>query len=428
MKTKMALLWLALISTTACTTNGKLEYEQGLELNNKQQYSQAIAYFEQALIKSPDNSLYQQKLNEAKSQLADELSQQVNLLLSKTPKHIKNFNQAEQIVAEVKSLDINQAELLTERLSDEKHQFIEAVNRDYQAIHESMHQQKWLQAQGLLNQLIKRYPDYKNTTQLLAQLTKNGSQDYLNQAKQAFDQENFEKVVVLAESALALNPELTQAEDLKTKAKTHNGADYFIQQAELAEKNKKWHQAETYYLKALEFSPNNASIQNKLKRIETNKELTLISQSNRYLADGYLYKAFLGYLKTQQYSFEKNAIQRNALKVFLSVKITARADHFLVNKQSGSAIFWLKTLQQIAPDANGLRNKLSTAEKSIQARLNSQISARQYFDNAQAENKLFPQVEAYTNAQYQAQANQQPSLALKAKSAIKQIYTQYQFQ
>lgn len=427
MKTKIALLWLALISTTACTTNGKLEYEQGVELNNKQQYSQAIAYFEQALVKSPNNSLYQQKLSEAKSQLADELSPQVNLLLAKTPEHIKYFNQAEQVIAEIKSLDINQAELLTKRLSAEKKQFIQSVNRDYQASNEYLKNKKWLEAQDLLEPLIKRYPDYKNAAQLLAQLTENGSQDYLNQAKQAFNQENFEKVVVLADSALALNPQLIQAEDLKAKAKTHNGADYFIQQAELAEKNKKWHQAETYYFKALEFSPNNASIQNKLKRIETNKELTLISQSNRYLADGYLYKAFLGYLKTQQYSFEKNAIQRNALKVFLSAKITARADHFLVNKQSGSAFFWLKTLQQITPDANGLNNKLSVAEKSIQARLNSQTSARQYFDNAQSESKLFAQVEAYTNAQFKALNNQQADLESKAKSAIKQIYTRYQF-
>lgn len=427
MKTKIALLGLVLVSVTACTTNGKFEYEQGVELNNKAQYSQAIEYFEQALVKSPNNELYQQKLNEAKSKQADKLSQQVSVLLSKTPAHIKYFTQAEQIVAEIKSLNLAQTAAVANELAAQKAQFMQSVEHDYQTANENIQAKKWLEAQALLNQLDKRYPSYKQSAQLFIQLKADGSQDYFNQAQQAFEQEKFEKTMQLADSALALDPKLAQAKALKAKAKSHNGFDYFIKQAELSEKNKKWYQAEDYYLKALEFSPDNASIKKKLKRIETNKELTLISQSNRYLADGYLYKAFLGYLKTQRYAFEKNAIQRNALKVFLSVKITARADHFLVNKQSGSALFWLKTLEQITPDAQGLQSKINTAEKAIQSRLDKQTAPSQYFDEAQSKSKPIARAEAYTNAQYQAKANQQADLAEKAKAAIIKIYKDYQF-
>ncbi|GEM_PF-3495333 len=427
MKTRAVLCWLIPLLLLGCGINGKAEYEQGLQLTNSQNYEQAINWFKQALEKEPDNLVYKEKLNWALKQRVSELTQPLDKVFSGQVKHVSELKQARQVVAKVAELDKHKAQSLNQALAESEKSFTSEIEIQYQATQQHIAGKDWLAASKTLKQVEKKYPDYKETQSLLQSIKIQGSADYLAQAQTAFDQEKFVRAMELAEQTLVINPDENAASLLLAQAQKNNSADYFIEQAELAEKRKYWITAQSYYQKALKLGEDGGPILAKIKRAKINQELTLISKSNGYLADGYLYKAYQGYLQAKKFSFAKNAVQLNALKVFLMVKIMARADKQFFEDKFGNAYFWFDLLSRIADDKTELVSKQSASRAKIKARLQADKTSLDYFKNAQAEKDPLQKVELLSNALLFASERGQTQLVQQSKAEMAKALADYKF-
>ena len=428
MKARSSFFGLTILLLAACSINGQQEYEQALQLDANQQYVEAIDYFNQALALSPENPLYLSKLAEVKNKLARSIAQPVEKFLAGQATNISQFEQAQNQLAKVNQYAPEYAYQLRGELADKRLNFIEALSQSYQQAQDKINTGEWFAAKTTLQLIQTQYPDFQNSQALLKKVNIDGINDYLTQANLALTNEKFVQAQSLAEQALKLDPANEQASAVIEQAKQNNSAEYFVAQALKAEKKKQWLRAEIYYKKAQLLNPDDSSIPAKITRIRINKELTLINTSNGYLADGYLYKAYQGYLQAKAYGYTKNAVQLNALKVFLSVKINSAADSLSASQHYGIALFWYEILQKLVPDNPLFLQQIEQNRTQLKANLDSAVTADTYFNRAKSEKDLLLAIETLAQAKMSAQNNQQTEQLKQIDESLKQMMMRYQYQ
>ncbi|MCU4676589.1 tetratricopeptide repeat protein [Catenovulum sp. 2E275] len=430
MKTKLAFSALILTLLTACVINGQAEYEQGLQLAEQQNYQQAIHYFEQALEKEPNNAAYQAKLAQVQGLMIKQIIAPVQNVLAGEASHINDFNTAIAAIKKVEKIDQSTANQFYTQLKQQRVHFNAKAQNAFESAQSQIAQQNWAEAIELLQGLQVFYPNYRQSESVLKQTQTQAVNAYLINAKQALNQAQFSQAKTQAEQILALDAGNEQAQLLLEQIKIRNSKEYYIAQAGKAEKKKQWQKAEALYNKALNYSPNNRNILSKIKRIKVNKELTIISKSNGYLADGYLYKAYLGYQEAKNYNFAKNAVQLNALKMFLSARINARADNFFIQQKYANAYFWFDLMSQIMPDNTELKTKLVASKTEIDKSLKVEESpnAENFLVKAEQAAGVAEKIEYLVKAKLVAEQNEKSALINQITEKTAQLLSDYRFQ
>ncbi|MGD8368974.1 MAG: tetratricopeptide repeat protein, partial [Desulfobacterales bacterium] len=367
---------LALLFLLACAA-GQKQYDVGMQLSAAGKYKEAIAYFEQALEKEPNNGKYQQALNDLKEKLISQYTSQGNAALkSQTPVTMGAISRAKNELAEAKGIDAGHPAVsaLEGEIEKQEQALIAEVESLYAAAHTAIDAGDWLKAYFSLQQIQSRFPNYEDSFQLLNTVSEKGVQALSAQAKERFDAEDFRGAKDLLRQVLALNPADQAAREMLSLAEERDSKAYFVQQAREAVMAQQWDRAVKTYERALEYDPDDQDLRKLIGHVRAKAGQFYIRKATQLMDDGWLLKAFQTYEIAAAYINDPADYQVNKLRRDLVSRANYAAGQFKEQGRSGAAWFWYTQIKKVDPDYPDIFFLTQAMEDRIKERVQKSIA------------------------------------------------------
>ncbi len=367
---------LALLFLLACAA-GQKQYDVGMQLSAAGKYKEAIAYFEQALEKEPNNAKYRQAMTELKEKLVARYTQQgTEALTAQTPVTMEAINRAKNELAEARSIDAGHSAVksLAGRIDTEEQALVAEIEKLYATAKTAIDAGDWLKAYFSLQQIQSRFPNYEDSFQMLGTVTDKGSKALMAQAKERFEAEDFRGAKDLLRKALALSPTDAAARELLAQAEERDSKAYFVQQARDAVMAQKWDRAVKAYERALEYDPENQDLRKLIGHVRTKAGQFYLRSAAQQMDDGWLLKAFHTYAVAAEYINDPTDYQVNKLRRDLVSRANYAAGQFKEQGHSGGAWFWYTQIKKIDPDYPDIFFLTQAMEDRIKERVQKSIA------------------------------------------------------
>jgi tetratricopeptide (TPR) repeat protein len=368
--------FLALLFLLACAA-GQKQYDVGMQLSAAGKYKEAIAYFEQALEKEPNNQKYQQALADLKEQLVSRYtSQGTAALTSQTPVTMGTINKAKNELAEARGIDASHPAVgaLEAAIEKEEQALIADVQNLYTTARAAVDAGDWLKAYFSLQQIQSRFPNYEDSFQMLNTVSEKGAQALSAQARERFDAEDFKGAKDLLRKVLALKPADAAARELLAQAEERDSKAYFVQQAREAVMAQQWDRAVKAYERALEYDPQDQDLRKLIGHIRTKAGQFYIRKATQLMDDGWLLKAFQTYEIAATYINDPSDYQVNKLRRDLISRANYAAGQFKEQGRVGGAWFWYTQIKKIDPDYPDIFFLTQAMEDRIKERVQKSIA------------------------------------------------------
>ena len=373
---KIGIVFLAMLLLFACAA-GKKQYDVGMQLSAAGKYKEAIAYFEQALEKEPNNEKYRQALNDLKEKLVSQYtSQGAAALTSQTPVTMGAISKAKNNLAEASSVDAGHPAVraLAEKIDAEEQALVADVEKLYAAARTAVDAGDWLRAYFSLQQIQSRFPNYEDSFQMLNTVREKGSQALSAQAQERFDAEDFRGAKDLLRKVLALNPGHAAARELLAQAEERDTKAYFIQQAREAVMAQQWDRAVKAYERALEYDPEDQELRKLVGHVRAKAGQFYVRKATQQMDDGWLLKAFQTYEVAAGYINDPTDYQVNKLRRDLVSRANYAAGQLKEQGRFGAAWFWYTAIKEIDPDYPDIFFLTQAMEDRIKERVQKSIA------------------------------------------------------
>jgi tetratricopeptide (TPR) repeat protein len=371
--------WLTLLLAAflfSCAA-GQQQYETGMKLSKAGKYTDAIGYLELAISKEPNNVEYQKALSELKEALiADYISQGSKAIGSQSPVTITSLNSAKAKLAKAKEIDSNHPSVRKFSGELEKHEnlLLTETKNLYAQAKSFISAEEWLKAYFTLQQIQSIFPNYEDSSQLMAQTSNNGSQALYNKAKALFDKDDFRGSSKFLNEAISLKPDHKASYDLLALVKERDNKNYFIEQGKKAAVAQDWAKALTAYNKALEYAPGDESLKALASTVSQKLGAHYIQTAKNQLSDGWIFKAFESYDAAMKNAADPNTTELRSLRSDLSSQAGKLAAKFKDQKQYGAAWFWYNKLKNIEPDYPEIFSTNLAMEDKVKQRVQKSIA------------------------------------------------------
>lgn len=336
-----------------CAAGGKQFYDTGAQLRDVGKYKDAIAYFEQAVEKEPDNEQYKEALSEIKENLVQDLVAEGSRALdSESPLTIVAINKAKAKLTEAKEIDPGHSAVLgfSSKLAREESALLSEVKDLHVQARQYMEAEQWLKAYFALQQVQSLFPNYEDSFLLLTQTSDKGSQALYEQAKLLFDKEDYRGATQKLHEALSLKEDHKAAGKLLPVVQTRDSKDYFVEEAKKAVRAQKWDQACKAYERALEYDRHNPSLMQALHGARAKAAIFHIDEAKAQMYAGWLFKAFESFGLAAQYAGSGGTKELSSLRNDLALRASSLADRFKEEGRFGAAWFWYEKIKDIALD------------------------------------------------------------------------------
>jgi tetratricopeptide (TPR) repeat protein len=360
----------------ACAA-GQKQYDVGMQLSAAGKYKEAIAYFEQALEKEPNNQKYQQALNDLKEKLVSQYTNQGTAALkAQTPVTMGAINKAKNELAEARGIDPDHpaVKALEASIEKEEQALIAEVEGLYGAARAAVDAGDWLKAYFSLQQIQSRFPNYEDSFQMLNTVSEKGAQALSAQAKERFDAEDFRGAKDLLRKVLALNPSDQAAREMLTLAEERDSKAYFVQQAREAVMAQQWDRAVKTYERALEYDPDDQDLRKLIGHVRAKAGQFYVRKATQLMDDGWLLKAFQTYEIAAAYINDPADYQVNKLRRDLVSRANYAAGQFKEQGRSGGAWFWYTQIKKVDPDYPDIFFLTQAMEDRIKERVQKSIA------------------------------------------------------
>ncbi len=373
-KIGLALLFLMLMFACAA---GQKQFDVGMQLSAAGKYKEAIAYFEQALEKEPNNEKYQQALNELKQKLVGQfVGEGRTALKSQTPITIGAISKAKSALSEAKGIDAAHPDVkaLEDTIVGQEQALVTEIESLYNAARSAVDAGDWLKAYFSLQQIQSRYPNYENSYQMLNTVSEQGSQALFAEAKNRFDAEDFRGAKDLLRKVLALKPDSAEARELLAMAEERDSKAYFVQQAREAVMAQQWDRAVKTYERALEYDPEDQDLRKLIGHVRTKAGQFYIRKATGQMDEGWLFKAIGTYNVAAEYINDPTDYQINKLQRDLVSRANYAAGQFKEQGRYGGAWFWYSQIKKIDPDYPDIFFLSQAMEDRIKERVQKSIA------------------------------------------------------
>lgn len=167
----------------------------------------AIRYYQQAVAQSPDQPVYQQRLDTLVTSYIDSIKSDAakNAKLRQVPafdKALASVNNAHQLLPEQSALNA-----LLEDLTASRDQLLASVERSYDACLENIEKGDWIAALREARFVTASYPSFRRIDQLNMTIATEGYRYYLDRAGEAFRSQRYTEARQFAKNSLLLNAE-----------------------------------------------------------------------------------------------------------------------------------------------------------------------------------------------------------------------------
>jgi tetratricopeptide (TPR) repeat protein len=357
---------------------GQKNFNTGQDLSKKGRWGDAIGFYEKALKEDPKNKKYAESLAKAKKEVALVHFKKAEKLLADNPD--PTFSELQRILKEAErahSLDPQNSAITTlfSDLVKRKDELLASITSLYTQANSHMANKEWMDAIKKLKRVKKLFPGYEETQDKLATAEKSAAQILYKQGVELSKKEDWGMAVHAFKVVIEIDPDYYDIQQLFKTAQANDSINYFIKKGEEAIESGNWDRAIFLHEKALEYEANNEQL---IKRIDTLKrkggqahfdnamklssqrklkraadELRISLQYSPSLVEGRLYNNFI-----------HNLCQ----------KLDQRSDVYIELKKWGNAFVWLKELDRINPNYQGLFRKLQLVEDKIKKRIRKSIA------------------------------------------------------
>ncbi|MGB5158177.1 CsgG/HfaB family protein [Desulfobacterium sp. N47] len=356
---------------------GKQDFEVGMKLRQAGKNSDAISYLEKAIANEPNNAEYKKALAELKeSIISDYISLASNTINAKGPVTITSIKSAKANLAKAKEIDPNNPSVirLSEQLDKQENSIISKTKILYEEAKASLAAEEWVQANTSLRQIQEILPNYLDSSQLLEQTSKEGSEAFYNKAKVLFGKDDLKGASKILKDAISLNPNHSPSLNLLVLIKQRDNKEYFVDKGRKAVSDQNWAEALKSYNKALEYSPNDESLKSLISVVLKKLGTYYVETIRNQMADGWYYKAFETYNAASKNVADPNATEFRTIRNELSAQANSMATRFKDQKKYGTAWFWYSKLKNISPDYPEIFANNLAMEDKIRQRVQKSIA------------------------------------------------------
>ncbi|MBI4633173.1 MAG: hypothetical protein HY742_04720 [Deltaproteobacteria bacterium] len=357
---------------------GGESFKQGQELAKDKRWNEAILYFEKAVSENPDSEEYKNHLAMAKQEVARANYEKAKQALASQPN--ANLPALEQIAKEMNLasvLDPQNKEIKASCNSlKEKISTLQArVKTLYSQAETDMQKEDWMTALVKLREVNTIYPSYEDT----------GSR--LGRAEQEFTKMSYQQGVAFAKvedwrlatqafkAAMDINPQYFDVARLYQNAKARDNAEYFLGQAEKAQKAQNWERAILMLEKAGEYQPGNQAVMKNLEDLKVKVGRIYFDDALKLANQGALIQAFkkLTLAKTYIPSLQDDHLYREFIGRYCG-QMMEKAEKYSEREMWGNALLWYQKVEGLNPNYLDLFQKLLEIKDHINKRIKKSIA------------------------------------------------------
>ena len=371
------LLLTALLFLTTCAP-GKDSYHQGEELSQMGNWEGAIAFYEDALAREPNNKTYQEALQKARQEAAKKYYQRaVSTWTGAAVKDYQAVTRAMAIINKAIELDPENGKIVSlhQQLETKKKELTEEAKTSYQQGVAALNKEQWLEAFLNFRRVNDIYPNYEDTEDKLAVAVAAGSDEYYKQGIAAVQREDWKGALSSFGKVMTIDPSYKNTRMLVEQVKKNDNPEYFLSRAAEMASAKEWDRAVDFYETALSYAPGDANVRTLLVKAKLEAGRHYFGLANQHTKENRLYLANKEYQKALSYSpaLRNSFFFKEALESYTK-KVLQRSSKYIDQGKYGNALAWYWQLNEINPEYPELFYKVQETEDAIKKRLRRAIA------------------------------------------------------
>jgi tetratricopeptide (TPR) repeat protein len=372
------------LSGCGSTSKGTKEFDLANQLATAQQYSEAIAYMEQALAKNPGNEKYSAKLADLRQKYLRQTTAQVQTLLSGEVTKSK-LDQVQTLLDNIKKAGVSDVELdnATSLLSAKRSALYKELEQLYSQAKMQMEKEDWVNAYATLNNIATRFANYEDVQIRLKSTEAQAVKTYLKEANTAIKQDNFEQARTALKNLLTVVPKNPIANSLLMRINKNDNAAYFLAKAQTAFQGQEWQQVIDNCRRAASYG----QLDEKSQRLLTNAKIQQSSQISaavlESMSEGRLLEAVRQYGELKDLNVI-GAAKLSKISDALAQQAAYSAVTYTQNDKYAMAWNLYKGINQIDPTYPNLFNEIRAVEDAILDRSRRQIAVFDFNSPAQS--------------------------------------------
>ncbi|CCK81060.1 CsgG/HfaB family protein [Desulfobacula toluolica] len=372
---KLIFAGLITIFILGCQTGSK-HYESAMQLNEAGNYSNAIAYLEEAIKLEPNNQKYIAALADIKNSRVNIHLSKAMTLLDSLPLTINSLSEAKNSISKAREIDSenNKVKNISERYSKLEASFYKEIKEEYQTIKQNMTSNEWDSAYFNLQQLQSRFPSYEDTFQLMSITIDKGAEYFYKIAKDSLVKDNLSKAIENANKAIALNMDYAPAREILDLARERDNLKYFVRKGAKAASIKNWDAAISYYKRAREYEPDNKELEQLVDQVYVLASKYYIQKAGQNIDHGYLLRGLESYEKAVEYAPSKDNYSLQSFRQRFSQLAGNAANMFQNQGNFGSAWYWYKKIENMNKNYPDIFYSIQKMEDEINARIKKAIA------------------------------------------------------
>ncbi len=362
--------------STPKKNEGNREFTISQQLMASNKYSEAVAYLEQAVNRNPTNQQYVMMLSQARQKAAQQITTNISQLLNSKTLNKANLDKANTLLKKAKTIlpQFSAYADIETLIAAKQADLVTKVKGLYNNVKINMTRNDWVKAKFTIKKLTKLFPNYEDSAQLSQKIKIAGGRFYLNQATDAYKNNDFFKTLEYARKALTVNGSNPKARQLIADTNKKNNKEYFLSLAQAAVQNKDWSAVYKTCKSALVYDAKNDFCLQQLTSAKAQWTESLLTQARQLMTQGYLAKSMNTYKEAQKINNGLDNKALTALKKSLANQMEQTASELSSRGKFGSAWYLLRLIAEFSPEHANLFTATKKVEDAISERIKKSIA------------------------------------------------------
>ena len=353
-------------------------YKTGFELTQNNRWDDAIAYFEKAVQEDPGNQEYKDALIKSRQVSArgryEKARQAASAAAEPTVPVLERISKDADAASK---LDPNNKDIrsFSEGLKTKVATLQSRVKTLYGQAESDLQKEDWAAATAKLREVNKLYPGYEDAGNRLNKAEQEGAKILYQQGIALGKQEDWKMAASSFKAAMDINPKYYDVAKLYEAAKAKDTPDYFLKEADKAEKAQSWERAIQMYEKAGEYMPDSQALPKKLDGLRAKVAQIYLEDAVKLLKQGKLNAVAKKAEAVKNYvpDIQSDPIFRELVNN-LCTKLFERGEKYGEKEMWGNALIWYQKVEALNPSFPGLFQKGIEVKDHINRRIKKSIA------------------------------------------------------
>ena len=372
----LAAVALVTVSFSGCAPSAGMDsFGRGLSLQSQHRYEDAIAMYEEALAREPDNARYDVALKSAKAALAGKHVDSARSILNEGQVDFAKLNSSLDQIDKALALEPSNpvAQEMSNSVKTQMNVMVKRAEELYASATKAAELKAWPVAVESLTEITSFYPGYLDLATKLAQAKEEGCAFYIREAQALQAAEDYSSALKSLGTAQELQPDDQRVPGLMAHLNEQNTPQNYLAKAQAYVKSGECDLALNSIQKAKNLDPPRETLSG-IDRLHKEAAAGLIKNVEQDLASKNLYNAYNSFVSTLR--FDADAVNRPRVKDLrdrLVVAMLERAQAYEEINRFGNALVWQEKAQRLT-DNNEVIQKTQALKEKVRQRVVKKIA------------------------------------------------------